>query len=46
MENEKTTKNLTTFNDISDRAEEILNFLIKLYESQENIKVTYKIRKV
>lgn len=36
------SENKTT--NLDDLAEDMLRFLIRLYEDQENIKITYKIR--
>jgi len=41
MENQETTnKNLSI-----DKREDIIKFLIKLYENQEKIKITYQLQK-
>lgn len=41
MKNQETTnKNL-----LIDKSEDIIKFLIKLYENQENIKISYQLQK-
>ncbi len=47
MKNKKTTKNETSkkIKD-KDKGKDFLEFLIKLYEIQENIKITYKVKEI
>lgn len=41
MENQETTNK----NILIDKSEDILKFLIKLYENQEKIKISYQLQK-